>query len=116
MAGHAAGVDFLGRVLFEDKNLGDVATTCDVGRAGTVTALATLVRRLRFGIECRFPVRALLPSRVNFLVTGLANLCAYVVGRLDGVRRLLRGVLFLADRRGLGGVGGFFLSACRNER
>src|ERR1700722_19049800 len=116
MAGQALRVHFFGRALFEDATLGHAAPACEVGGAGTVATLATLVRRLGFGIECGLPVRALLPSRENFLVTGLANLCAHVFGRLGRVRRLLRGVLFLLDRRGLGGVGGFFLRACPNER
>jgi hypothetical protein len=43
VARHAARVDFLGRVILKDKNLGDVPATGDVRRSGPVAALAALV-------------------------------------------------------------------------
>jgi hypothetical protein len=76
VARQAAGVDLLRRVVLKNKNLGDIPAASDVRRSGPVAALASLVRRTAFRIERGLPMRTLLPSVVNVLVAGLADLCS----------------------------------------
>jgi hypothetical protein len=112
MAGEAAFVDLLGRVILKDKNLGDVSAASDVRRSGPVAALASLVRWAVFGIEGGLPVRTLLPAVVNVLVASLADFCSYIFRRRRRVgRRILRSVLFLVCR-----AGWFFLGLSPNGR
>src|SRR5271155_3558451 len=83
VARQTAGVDFFRRSILEHKDLGFVAATRDVIRAGTVAALA---RRSCFRVEGRLPVRSLLPTVVDFFVTGLAGLGSQILGRIGGRR------------------------------
>jgi len=86
-----AGVDFFRRSILEHKDLGFVAATRHVIRARTVAALAALVRRSFFRVEGRLPVRRLLPTVVDFFVTGLASLRSQILGQIGGRRRGGRG-------------------------
>jgi hypothetical protein len=79
VARHAAIVNFLCRVARKNKYLRLISAASDVRRAGPMASLTTLVRRATFRIEGGFPVRGLLPSVVDFFVTGLAHLNAQVV-------------------------------------
>ena len=87
VAGQAAFVDFLGRMILEDEDLSFVAASGDVGSSGAVAAFASLMRWAAFCIERRLPVRRLLPVVVNSFVAGLAGFCSDVTG---GVRRCCR--------------------------
>ena len=86
MAGQAAVIDFLGGMVLEDENLGDVAAARDVGRSGAMAAFASLVGRAAFRVQGRLPVRGLLPAVVDVLVAGLARLRPDVVGGIRGRR------------------------------
>src|ERR1700733_1890551 len=95
VAGQAAVIDFLGRMILEDKNLGFVTASSDVLRSRAVTAFASLMRWTAFRIERRLPVRRLFPIVVNSFVAGLAGFCPDVLG---GFCRC-RGCLILARHR-----------------
>jgi len=95
VAGQAAFVDFLGRMILEDEDLSFVAASGDVSSSGTVTAFASLMRWAAFRVEGRLPVRRLFPIVVNSFVAGLACLCADVIGGTCGRGRWL----ILARRR-----------------
>ena len=81
VASQTAGVNFLRRAIFKDEDLGDVTASRHVSRSGTVTTLASLMRRAALRIQCCLPVRTLLPSVVNILMTGLAYFRPNVIGR-----------------------------------
>src|ERR1700733_11969066 len=95
VAGQAAIVDFLGRMILEDENLGFVAASSDVRSSRAMTAFASLMRWPAFRIERRLPVRRLLPIVVNSFVAGLAGFCPDVTGGVCGCRDCL----ILARRR-----------------
>ena len=80
VAGQAALVDFLGRMIFEDENLGFVAAAGDVSGSRPMATLASLMRWAAFRIERCLPVRRLFSIVVNGFVAGLACLCADVIG------------------------------------
>jgi hypothetical protein len=86
VTGQALGVNLFGRVLRWIVDLGHVAAAGHVLRPGTMAAFTTLVRGTALFIERGLPVRGFLPGLVNFLVTGLAGLGSYILGRL-GERR-----------------------------
>src|SRR5580658_10152454 len=89
VAGQAALVDFLGRMIFEDENLRFVAAAGDVSGSRPMASFASLMRWAAFRIERRLPVRRLFPIVVDSFVTGLACLCADVIGGTYGRGRWL---------------------------
>ena len=112
VARQAAGVDILCRVILEDKNLGDIPATSDVGRSWPMTAFASLVRRAALRIERGLPVRTLLPGVVNVVVASLADFRSYIFGRRrSACGRLVRRALVLLRR-----TRRFFLGLSPNER
>ena len=74
MACQAPSVDFLGGVIFENKNLVPVAGVSEVGKSGTVTALAALMGRASLSVEARLPMRRFFPVLIDVFVTGLTHL------------------------------------------
>src|SRR3984885_10296488 len=80
VAGQAAIVDFLSRMIPEDENFCFVAPSGDVGSSRAVAAFASLMRWAAFRIERRLPVRRLFPTVVNGFVAGLAGFCSDVIG------------------------------------
>lgn len=80
VAGQTARVDLLGGSVLKDKNLGFVTASSHVICAGSVAALAALMRGPPLGIQRCFPVRRLFPAVVEILVTSLACLRAHVLG------------------------------------
>ena len=86
VTGETVCVSFLRGSVLEDKNLGFIATACNVLGSWPVAALATLMGGLRFGIECCFPMRRFLPRVIDLLVAGLAGLRANILGGVGGRR------------------------------
>lgn len=81
MAGKAAGIDFPGRVAWEDKDFCLVTAPGYVRPTGAVAALASLVRWATLDIERRLPVRTFLPAIVNFFMARLADFSSHEIGR-----------------------------------
>src|SRR5450631_64226 len=86
VAGQTAGTRFLPGNIFEREYLGFIAAAVHMVRSRTMAALATLVGGGGLFIQCRLPVRCLLPGVVNVFVTGLAGLRSHVLGAV-GRRR-----------------------------
>src|ERR1700686_424978 len=78
VAGQATGAGLLPRMIFENVNLSLVTTARNVVRSGPVAAFTTLVRW--FLVLRGLPVRRLLPTVIDFFVTGFAGLRSHVLG------------------------------------
>ena len=96
VAGEAALVDFLGRMILENKNLGFIAAAIHVRAAWPVAILAAVLGEAAF-LEGLLPMRALLPAVIKIFVA-----------RLAGFRAHERGCGFRRGGR-LGRSGSFFL-------
>ncbi len=86
VTGQALGVDLFGRVLRGIEYLAYIAAPRHMVRTRPVAAFATLVGWSTFGIECRLPVRRLLPRVIDFLVTGLTGFRSHILGGFGGRR------------------------------
>src|ERR1700674_2007334 len=80
MTGQAAIIDFLGGMVFENKNLRLVAPAGNVGCPWTVAPLASLFGGSPATVVQCFPVCSLLVIVVNILVARLACIGPRVIG------------------------------------
>jgi hypothetical protein len=96
VTGQALGVHLFGRVLRGIEYLAYVAAARHVVGAGTMAALAALVRRSSFRVEGRLPVRRFLPGVVEVFVASLTSLGSHVLRNFGGS---------CANRRFAGGLG-----------
>src|SRR5579863_10523627 len=82
VAGQAAGVDFLGRMVLEDKNLRLIAAAGNVGRPGTMAPLAALLRGASVCVVHCLPVRSLLVIVIEILMAGFACIRPDIIGNI----------------------------------
>jgi hypothetical protein len=61
-------------MVLKNENFAFIDRVGEVGKARTVTALASLVGRPSLGIERGLPVRGFFPTLIKILVAGFANL------------------------------------------
>src|ERR1700757_265827 len=79
MAAHAARINLLCGMVFENEELGFVAGILNVCCCRAMAALAAHFGRVTRFVQGGLPMRRLLPSHVQILVTGLASVCGCIL-------------------------------------